>query len=727
MAAGWERKEIGAGLLAGLTSIPTALATGLLVFGSLGASFVDASASAAIYSLLIAGLIVGLAATSSPIIPVPLLGPNLILANLVLTVAALPSAQGHVGVLAFVAVALCVLIAGLWQLLLGASGLAYIVNYVPYPVFAGFLNGVAVLTIVSQLKPQFVTAGGALHWPANPGVLLFMLAIFALMAAFPFIAARIPRLRSVPAPLAALAVGVAAFAIAPLMIPGLDLGHPLGKLGVALSPTFAFATLFAPGLGDSLRLALPDVLSHSLAVAAVTTTETFFAMRLVQNTTDITFSPRREIAAFGGANALLSCAGGLTCSGQPSLTMMALTAGGRTRATPLVAAITVFLVGIVFTDVLSVIPLAVLSAILMAASLKLFDPWTARLLPTALSAKTPVRRRRALHDFLIVATVMGMTIFYSIIGGIIVGCILACVIFILRMSRPVIQHQAWDERALSKRVRSSAQMSALSRVGGRRVVLTLQGVLFFGNADSLADAVKEAQEDADIVVLNCKGITELDISGANALRSLRARLRKLGKRLYICNVRPELLDSFADALKLPAEVLSRDTDTTLEIIEEELLRKADAYADSGPLPLCQVDATQGLSEAELAVLSSAVNARRFEPKEMLCREIEDGDRMWLILAGSVSVNVPVPGERTVRVASLGPGTTAGEMALIERGPRTASITADEPVDCLELTLEAFDRLMNEHPGIASRLLANLCLAMTRRLRVTTADLRVASS
>ena len=188
MAAGWERKEIGAGLLAGLTSIPTALATGLLVFGSLGASFVDASASAAIYSLLIAGLIVGLAATSSPIIPVPLLGPNLILANLVLTVAALPSAQGHAGALAFVAVALCVLIAGLWQLLLGASGLAYIVNYVPYPVFAGFLNGVAVLTIVSQLKPQFVTAGGALHWPANPGVLLFMLAIFALMAAFPFIA-----------------------------------------------------------------------------------------------------------------------------------------------------------------------------------------------------------------------------------------------------------------------------------------------------------------------------------------------------------------------------------------------------------------------------------------------------------------------------------------------------------------------------------------------------------
>lgn len=725
-ATTWGGREIGAGFLAGLTAIPTALATGLLVFGSLGASFIEASAAAAIYSLLVGGLIVGLAGTSSPIVPVPLIGPNLILANLVVTVAAAVSGQPHAASIVIVAVALCVLLGGLWQMLLGGSGFAFVVNFVPYPVLAGFLNGIAVLTILSQLRPQFTAADGNLAWPDKPAMLLFIAVIFVLIAGFPALVARVPRLKSVPAALAALAVGIAAFALARQALPALDLGQTLGKLAIAFPPTFAFAPLALPGLTDSLKQVLPDVLTHSLATAGVATLETFFAMRLVQNVADIGFSPRRQIAAFGGANAALACAGGLTVSGQPSLTMMAVGAGGRTRATPLIMALTVFLVGIVFSDLLGVIPVAVLSAILIATSLKLFDPWTLRLLPTALSGATPILRKRAAYDFLIVATVMGMTVFYSVIGGIILGCILACAIFILRMSRPVVRGMAWDDKVLSKRIRSSAQMKALAQARKRRVVVTLQGVLFFGNADNLADALKALQEKADIVVLDCKRITEMDISGANALRSIGDRLRKLGKQMHVCNVPPELLDSFADALKLPADTLRRDIDSTLEIIEEELLCEAGAQASAAPLPLRDVDVVCGMSDDELDVLSSLTDARRFAPKEILCRQGEPGDRMWLILAGSVSVNVPVSEQRTLRVASLGQGTTVGEMALIERAPRTADIAADDAVECVELTLDTFDRLVRDHPGIASRLLSNLCLAMTHRLRTTTAELQALS-
>lgn len=722
----WDSREIGAGFLAGLTAIPTALATGLLVFGSLGAGFVEASTAAAIYSLLVGGLVVGLAANSSPIIPVPLIGPNLILANLVVTAAAILSSQPHAGTVIVVAAALCVLLSGLWQILLGGTGFAFVVNYVPYPVLAGFLNGIAVLTIVSQLRPQFTAANGSLGWPEKPAALLFIVVIFLLIANFPALAARIPRLRSVPAALAALAIGVVIFAAAHAALPTLDLGHALGTLDIRFPPSFTLAPLWAPGVNDSIKLVLPEVVIHSLAVAGVATIETFFAMRLVQNVADIDFTPRRQILAFGGANLAAACAGGLTVSGQPSLTMMAVGAGGRTRVTPLVMALTVFLIGILFSDALSVIPVAVLSAILIATSLKLFDPWTLRLLPTALSGATPTLRKRAAHDFLIVATVMGITIFYSVIGGIIVGCVLACAIFILRMGRPVVQSLAWDDEVLSKRVHTAAQMAALAATPRRRVVVTLQGVLFFGNADNLADAIKRLQDEADIVVLDCGKITELDVSGANALRAIGDRLHRLGKQLHVCHVPPDLLDSFADGLKRPADELRRNIDATLEIIEQDLLREAGAQASDTPLPLGKVDIVQGMSEEELALLAAATDTRQFAAKQTLCQEGDAGDRMWLILAGSVSVTVPVPGGRTLRVASLGQGTTVGEMALIERGPRTATIVADEPVQCVELTLDAFDRLMGEHPGVASRLLANLCLAMTRRLRITTAELRAVS-
>ena len=726
-ATTWGSRDIGAGFLAGLTAIPTALATGLLVFGSLGTGFVEASAAAAIYSLLIGSLVVGLTANSSPIVPAPLIGPNLILANLVVTAGAILSGQPHVGLLVILAVAVCVLLAGLLQVLLGKLGYAFIVNFVPYPVLAGFLNGIAVLTILSQLRPQFTAADGSLAWPAKPAMLLFIVGIFLLISGFSALVARVPRLKSVPAALAALAVGVLFFAVARVAFPGLDFGRALGKLNIAFPPVFAFAPLSAPGITEGIKLVLPDVIIHSFAAAGIAMIETFLTMRLVQNVADIEFSPRRQIAAFGAASAAAACAGGLVVSGQPSATMMTLNAGGRTRATPLIMALTVFLIGILFSDALSVIPVAVLSAILIATSLTLFDPWTLRLLPAALSGATPTLRKRAAYDFMIVATVMGMTVFYSVIGGIIVGCVLACAIFILRMSRPVVQSMAWDDKILSKRVRTASQMAALAAATRRRVAITLQGVLFFGNADNLADAVKRLQEEVDIVVFDCKKITELDVSGANALRSISDRLHRLGKQLYVCNVPPELLDSFADGLKRPVDELRRDIDATLEIIEEDLLRKAGAEASDAPLPLHKVDVVQGMSEKELSLLASATETRQFAPKQTLCQEGDAGDRMWLILAGSVSVTVTVPGGRTLRVASLGQGTTVGEMALIERGPRTATIVADEPVECIVLTLDTFDHLMREHPGVASRLLANLCLAMTQRLRITTAELRAVSS
>src|SRR5258706_11931551 len=61
------------------------------------------------------------------------------------------------------AVFFCALLAGLWQAVLGLAGVAKVIKFTPHPVLVGFLNGVAVLIAVSQLKPYFFRSAAPPH------------------------------------------------------------------------------------------------------------------------------------------------------------------------------------------------------------------------------------------------------------------------------------------------------------------------------------------------------------------------------------------------------------------------------------------------------------------------------------------------------------------------------------------------------------------------------------
>jgi CRP-like cAMP-binding protein len=99
--------------------------------------------------------------------------------------------------------------------------------------------------------------------------------------------------------------------------------------------------------------------------------------------------------------------------------------------------------------------------------------------------------------------------------------------------------------------------------------------------------------------------------------------------------------------------------------------------------------------------------------------------MWLLMKGSVSVRLRVAGPRASRrIASCAMGTTVGEMAFIESGgTRSASVVTDEDTVCYEFERAAFDRILQDHPAIANKLLSNLSRELARRVRRTSEDLR----
>ena len=93
-------------------------------------------------------------------------------------------------------------------------------------------------------------------------------------------------------------------------------------------------------------------------------------------------------------------------------------------------------------------------------------------------------------------------------------------------------------------------------------------------------------------------------------------------------------------------------------------------------------------------------------------EIETG--FFLIVTGAASV--VRDGEV---LAHLGPGDFFGELSLLDRQPRVASVTADEPTTCLALPSWEFQRLLETEPGVAAAILREVA----RRLRAVTVDHR----
>ena len=125
----------------------------------------------------------------------------------------------------------------------------------------------------------------------------------------------------------------------------------------------------------------------------------------------------------------------------------------------------------------------------------------------------------------------------------------------------------------------------------------------------------------------------------------------------------------------------------------------------------------GFGDAEADELWAAGTRMAIGAGEMLIREGEHGDTLYIILSGALEVTKR-DGNREVTLATRMPGEVLGEMSLIERAPRTASVRAVKPSELLAIGPAAFERLLEQRPETASTLLRTV----VGRLRSTEASL-----
>jgi CRP-like cAMP-binding protein len=116
-----------------------------------------------------------------------------------------------------------------------------------------------------------------------------------------------------------------------------------------------------------------------------------------------------------------------------------------------------------------------------------------------------------------------------------------------------------------------------------------------------------------------------------------------------------------------------------------------------------------------------LSTRSFAAGDVIFEEGQAASEMLIILQGKVSVILTLPNGFTYRVNTCTPGMTFGEMGLLDRSPRSATVRADTSILALSLSAEVFEALLNEHPLISAKLLGNISRHLAIRLRKRNAE------
>jgi CRP/FNR family transcriptional regulator, cyclic AMP receptor protein len=166
----------------------------------------------------------------------------------------------------------------------------------------------------------------------------------------------------------------------------------------------------------------------------------------------------------------------------------------------------------------------------------------------------------------------------------------------------------------------------------------------------------------------------------------------------------------------PTPGRSRTGNTFLSLRRPGAAETSEAVALLEQAPLFSV-----LHPGDLEILAGRFHTIRYDRGDMIFREGEPAERLFLIKEGRVKLTITSPRGGELLIAMLGRGQIFGELAVIDRGPRAMLARAMEPAQIYALAADVFWTLLENRPALARRLL-ELMARRLRRADQTTQDL-----
>lgn len=732
-----------------MMSLPLSLGLGIVAFAPLGAAFVTEGALSGLLGAACAGLLIPLFGGNRVMISGPRVATTLVVAA-VLTQVAAPGSPFE-GEAAFAATLAMLALAGVLQLLFGLLRLGAFIKYVPYPVIAGIVTGSGVLILWSQLRwlvgiPGGSNAPGVLSGGATP--MAGALIVAGVTAAVTLIIPRLwPRL---PGLFLGLLAGVSLHhALVPLIGEaglGGTVGTIEGTLGSLLGSAMESWAAFRQGMfgleAAGFHPVLATLILGSLSVAVLASQDTLMSALIVDGMTLERTDFNRELAAHGIANTLASAIGGLFSSGSLARAVVSYKSGARSRLASLTNALVLLSLAVGASGALAHVPNSVVAGILFVIGIELVDKWTlARIRDLAVSGWRGDPNILAEVGIVIVVTMIAVMV--GLMAALAFGLLIAVVVMMARLRRSLVRRMYRGAHIHSRRQRDQRSMEILAEKGDQIAILELEGPIFFNSADHLESVVERlTREGVRHVILDMKRVTEIDATGARAIELLVRRAARVGAFVAFSYLSPERRRRRSDYAGPERRRLGRarrawvalerlgvfravgggsvfpDTDAAMGVCEDRLLGGAGHGGKRDALERQALAGIfQGFTRADIRLIRRRAERRTWRRGDIIFAEGAEGDAIYLLTRGRADVLIQVQGwERIKRVDTLTTGSVFGEMAVLDEKPRAASIIAATHAAGYRLTAEAFRAMKRDNPQLVLKILSNLCLIMSGRMR-----------
>ncbi len=722
--------DLSGGFAATLVALPHAMGLGLLAFAALGPAWAPVGVVSALLSVAVGSFVSGVIPTGTCMMMGARTSVMVIFAGILAALVTHPLLQTPEGpdvpqvlTLAFIAVFL----SGLFQLGFGVLRLGRAIKFVPYPVIAGFMNGIAVLMIVSQIGPMLgVEASLPLReLIKNAGIIRpASLLVTVVVIAVVFLAPRVTR--KVPVLLCGLLVGMPLHYLIAWLEPG-AVGPLVGELPATDFAPRELVSMLHLSARDDFATWLAFLLPSALLLAAVSALDGLLAAVAVDPVTRSRHDSDRLLKGQGAAAALAAAFGAVPPAASTHTRAAGYQMGGRTPRCSLFHALFILLSLFVLQPLIARMPVAAIAGVIIYIALTLVDRWTQGLV-RRLGADSTDRREILINLAVVLSVTLSMLVL-SLMTAFAVGIAAAIFLLLFKLSGSPVRRQLDGTVRASLKIRSPEDRATLHPLGKQIRIFELEGAIFFGTADSLQMDVEKLPADVRYVILDFRRVTEVDASGALALETICHTAARRNMRVLLSHLRDDEsngrnLRALGIAEAVAAEHWFTDLDRALEWTEDRLLDR-DRFEDASELNPRDMALFAGLDAGEMTALAELLERHELAHGDVVFREGDAGDRVYLIARGSVSIKLQLTDEnRARRLATFAPGVFFGEMALLEGERRSADAFAKgECVVLYTLSAERLAQIMHQHPQMGIKLYRNLSRELATRLRVTSGALR----
>ena len=504
----WLRADVTAGLIAAAVVIPKAMA-----FATIAGLPVQ----------------VGLYTAFVPMVVYAFLGTSRLLSvSTTTTLAILAAASlGEVvpngdGAQLLIAGATLAMLVGAMLLLASLLRLGFVANFISDPVLAGFKSGIGLVIVVDQIPKLFgfhIEKAGffrdlvamAQHMPQTSAATL-VLAIATLLLIFG-LERFAPR---VPAPLIAVAVGIAASALLALPDAGVaTVGSiPRGLPSLVLPQFDLLAQLWPAAAG----------------IALMSFTESIAAARAFTRSNEPRLEPNQELRALGVANFVGGLFGAMPAGGGTTQTAVNRRAGARSQMAGLVTAAAAVATMVLLAPLIAWMPHAVLAAVVVAYSVELISP----------------------AEFRVIARVRRTEVYWALIafaGVALLGTLKGILVAVIA-SLVALAQQEYDPPVYAiGRKRGTHVFRPLSEkrpddeTWPGLLIVRIEGRLFFANAQQVGDKIWPLIEKTkpSVILLDCSAIFDIEYTALKMLAESEERLRREGIVLWLAALNPDVL------------------------------------------------------------------------------------------------------------------------------------------------------------------------------------------